>query len=457
MATLHFLGGTDTVSGSKFLVEDDHGSVLVDCGLFHGPRQIRDLNWDDPFFRDRIPDQVLITHAHIDHTGFLPRLVGTHGFDGPVRCTAATGDLLGIMLPDSARLQEEEAAYANKRGYSRHKPALPLYTEGDAVRTLELVRPVAYHEWIDVPCGRARFSFAGHILGSAHVAVEHAGRRIVFSGDVGRWDVPVLKDPEPPDPADLLVLESTYGGRSHATGADPDAMIEAAVNRVAERGGVMIIPAFSVGRTQEILYRLRALEEEGRIPVIPVALDSPMAIDATEQYARHHEEHDVEVRRLESEGTNPLRPRLLRFAHTVDDSKALNRLDGPAIIISASGMATGGRVPHHLKRRLPHPENMVAFVGYQAVGTPGRALVEGAERIQIHGEEVRVRAEVVRLEALSAHADEGELLRWVGESIPQRIALVHGEDEARRSLAGALRTTYGIEVLLPTRGDRIPV
>jgi metallo-beta-lactamase family protein len=455
VATLRFLGGTDTVTGSKFLIEDDRGSVLVDCGMFQGPRRIRDLNWDDPFLREGLPDEVLITHAHIDHTGYLPRLVGTHGFEGPVRCTSATADLLSIMLPDSARLQEENAAYANKRGYSRHKPALPLYTEADARRALDLIRPAGYHEWIEVPCGRARFSFAGHILGSAHIAVEHAGRRIVFSGDVGRWDIPVLKDPEPPAPAQLLVLESTYGGRSHAEGVDPDAMIEEVVNRVAEREGVMIIPAFSIGRTQEILYRIRALEEAGRIPVLPVALDSPMAIDATEQYARHHEEHDFEASQLEAEGTNPLRPRQLRFSHTVEDSKALNGLRGPAVIISASGMATGGRVPHHLKRRLPHPENLVAFVGYQAVDTLGRILVDGAERVRIHGEEVEVRAEVTRLEALSAHADQDELLRWVGEAVPERIALVHGEDEARRELAAALRSSYDVEVSLPVRGDRI--
>jgi metallo-beta-lactamase family protein len=455
VATLLFLGGTDTVTGSKFLVEDDGGTVLVDCGLFQGPRKIRDLNWDDPFFHERLPDEVLITHAHIDHTGFLPRLVGTHGFDGAVRCTSATADLLGIMLPDSARLQEENAAYANKRGYSRHKPALPLYTSADAQRTLELFRPTPYHEWVEVPCGRAKFSFAGHILGSAHIAVELAGRRIVFSGDVGRWDIPVLKDPEPPAPADLLVLESTYGGRVHAEGVDPDAMIEEAVNRVAAREGMMIIPAFSIGRTQEILFRIRALEEEGRIPVLPIALDSPMAIDATEQYARHHEEHDLEITQLEAEGTNPLRPRLLHFSHTVEDSKALNALQGPAIIISASGMATGGRVPHHLKRRLSHPENMVAFVGYQAVGTLGRTLVDGADRVRIHGDEIEVRAEVTRLEALSAHADEEELLRWVGEAVPQRIAVVHGEDDARQAMADALRSSFDVEMLLPARGDQI--
>lgn len=453
MTSLRFLGGTDTVTGSKFLVTGDGGSVLVDCGMFQGRREIKQLNWSDPFLGHPVPDEVLITHAHIDHSGFLPRLVGTHGYEGPIRCTSATADLLKIMLPDSARLQEEQAAYANKKGYSSHRPALPLYTEADALRTLELLDPVAYHEWIDVRCGRARFSFAGHILGSAHIAIESGGRRIVFSGDVGRWDVPVLKDPQPPAPADLLLIESTYGGRRHADDVDPDAGLEQAVERCIGRGGMLIIPAFSIGRTQEILFRIRALEDEGRIPAVPVFLDSPMAIDATKEYARHHEEHDLEVRTLEAEGTNPLRPARLRFTHSVEESKAINRMRDPAIVISASGMATGGRVPHHLKRRLPFPENLVAFVGYQAEGTLGRELVDGAERVRIHGEEIDVRAEVIRLEALSAHADHDELVRWVGEAVPDRIALVHGEAQGREALAASLRAEHRVEVLLPARGD----
>jgi metallo-beta-lactamase family protein len=458
MVTVTFLGGTDTVTGSKFLVESDRGSVLVDCGMFQGPREVKALNWQDPFRSRSLPDEVVITHAHIDHTGFLPRLVGTHGFDGPIRCTAATADLLSVMLPDSARLQKENAAYANKTGYSRHRPALPLYTEADAERTLALLRPVPYHEWIEVPVGRARFVFAGHILGSAHIALEAGGRRMVFSGDVGRWDVPVIKDPEPPERADLLVLESTYGGRHHPSGVDLDDSLAGVVDTIVGRKGVLVIPAFSIGRTQEILFRLRALEDEGRIPELPVFLDSPMAIDATRMYARHHEEHDLEMNALEEEGTSPLRPARLRFTHTVEESKRLNGLWGePAIIISASGMATGGRVPHHLKRRLPYPENVVAFVGYQAEGTLGRRLVEGEDPVRIHGDEIDVRATVTRLEAFSAHADEAELLRWVGEGMPERVALVHGEDEARNALAAALRASFDLEVLLPDRGDAVEV
>jgi metallo-beta-lactamase family protein len=455
MATITFLGGADTVTGSKFLVESAGGSALVDCGMFQGPREIKALNWEDPFLTgDRLPDEVLITHAHIDHTGFLPRLVGTHGFAGPIRATAATADLLTVMLPDSARLQEEQAAYANKAGYSRHAPALPLYTEADAERTLRLLEPVRYHEWVDVPVGRARWLFAGHILGSAHIAVEHDGRRVVFSGDVGRWDVPVLKDPEPPAPADLLVIESTYGGRHHPAGVDISSALAGVVDTVVARNGVLIVPAFSIGRTQEILFRLRELEGEGRIPELPVFLDSPMAIDATKVYARHAEEHDIETADLVAEGTNPLRPARLKFTHTVGESKRLNGMWGePMIVISASGMATGGRVPHHLKRRLPHAENVVAFVGYQAEGTLGRELVEGADRVRIHGEDIDVRATVTRLEAFSAHADEDELLRWVGEAVPRRIALVHGEEEPRRALAKAMRQSFDAEVILPARGD----
>lgn len=458
MPTIRLLGGADTVTGSKALFEAGGGSVLIDCGLFQGGRSTRQLNWSDPFPDGKLPDAVLLTHAHIDHTGYLPRLVGTHGYRGPVYATAATTDLLGVMLPDSARLQEEQAAYANKKRYSSHDPALPLYTSADVEEALRLFRPVPYHEWIEVPTGRARFSFAGHILGSAHIGLEHGGSRVVCSGDVGRWDVPVLKDPEPPPTADLLLLESTYGGRRHSEpGTDPSDELADAVNRVAGRGGVMVIPAFSIGRTQEVLYRLRELEDAGRIPGLPVYLDSPLAIDATEVYQRHHEEHDIAAEALERCGTNPLRPAGLLFTHTVEESKRLNAMRDPAIIVSASGMATGGRVPHHLKRRLPHPEHMVAFVGYQAEGTPGRALVDGAERITIHGEEIRVRAEVIRLEAYSAHADEDELLRWVGGSVPRRVALVHGEDEAREALARRLAGAYDCDVILPNRGDAIDV
>jgi len=457
MPTITFLGGADTVTGSKFMVRGEGGSVLIDCGMFQGPREIKELNWSDPFADGEVPDQVLITHAHIDHTGYLPRLVGVDGFTGHIRCTAATADLLTVMLPDSARLQEEFAAYANKKGYSRHVPALPLYSGEDAAAALAAIRPVNYHEWIDVPGGRARFSFAGHILGSAHIALEMDGKRMVFSGDVGRWDIPVLKDPEPPPAADLLVIESTYGGRHHPSGTDPDGALEDAVNRVIGRGGMMIVPAFSIGRTQELLFRIRALEDAGRIPIVPVIVDSPMAIDATEMYMRHREEHDLEATALEAEGTNPLRPRRLGFSRTVDESKKINSSRDPAIVISASGMATGGRVPHHLKRRLPYPEHMVAFVGYQAKGTPGRALVDGADTIRIHGEDVEVRAEVIRLEAFSAHADESELIRWVSQAVPERIALVHGEDDSRDALAGAFRAEFASEVLLPDRGDSIQV
>ena len=455
---LTFLGGTDTVTGSKFLVESVDGSVLVDCGMFQGGRDIKALNWDDPFVRHGLPDEVLLTHAHIDHTAYLPRLVGTHGYDAPVRATAATCDLLSVMLPDSARLQEEQAAYANKKHYSRHDPALPLYTEVDALASLELLRPVRYHEWIDTAVGRARFSFAGHILGSAHIGLEADGRRVVFSGDVGRWDVPVLKDPEPPEPADLLLIESTYGGRSHPDKIDPEGAIADVVNRMVSRGGALVIPAFSIGRTQEILFRLRALEDAGRIPKVPVILDSPMAIDATEMYARHHEEHDLEIKALEGEGISPLRPARLEFTRSVEDSKRINGRQGPLIIISASGMATGGRVPHHLKQRLPHRENIVAFVGYQAFGTPGRRLVDGATEIRIHGQDIAVNAEVTRLEAFSAHADQDELVRWVSEAVPRRIALVHGEDDSRAALAKTFGERFpDTQIIVPVRGDTIEV
>ena len=445
------------MTGSRFLVEADNGSVLVDCGLFQGPRKIRKLNWSNPFLQSALPDEILLTHAHIDHSGYLPRIVSAHGFAGAIRATPATVDLLSVMLPDSGRIQEEEAAYANKKGYSRHEPALPLYTEADALVTLELMEPTPYHEWVAVPCGRARFSFAGHILGSSHIALEHGDSRLVFSGDVGRWDIPVLRDPEPPGAADVLLIESTYGGRSHHEGVDADEMMAQVFDDIVESGGILIIPAFSIGRTQEILFRIRALEEAERIPSLPVFLDSPMAIDATEMYIRHHEEHDIEMQALEDSGSSPLRPQQLAFSRTVEDSKSLNELEGPAVIISASGMATGGRVPHHLKRRLPRRENIVAFVGYQANGTPGRSLVDGTDAIRIHGREIEVRARVIRLEAFSAHADEDELVRWVAEAVPDKIILVHGEREGREALARRFQAEFGVEVIQPRRGDTLHV
>ena len=458
MTTITFLGGADTVTGSRFLVRDGNRSTLIDCGLFQGPRRIRQLNWEDPFYDIDLPETVLLTHAHIDHTGYLPRLAGTHGFDGDVHATTATADLLSVMLPDSGRIQEEDAAYANKKGYSRHDPALPLYTEAHALAALELLRPVDYHQWIDVPAGRARFSFAGHILGSAHVTLESSTSRLVFSGDVGRWDIPVLKDPEPPTGADVLLIESTYGGRSHREPiGDPNELMAGVFDTIVRQDGVLVIPAFSIGRTQEILFRIRHLEDEGRIPSLPIYLDSPMAIDATEMYARHHQEHDLEMKALEHAGANPLRPKQLTFTHSVDESKQLNRLRGPMVIIAASGMATGGRVPHHLKRRLPYPENVIAFVGYQAEGTPGRHLLDGADTIRIHGETIEITAEVTRLEAFSAHADEDELVRWVSAAKPNDIVLVHGEDDARAALAERFRAEFGIDPKLPKRGDTIDV
>ncbi len=458
MTTITFLGGADTVTGSRFLVRSNGSSTLVDCGLFQGPRRVRKLNWKDPFYEAGLPGCVLLTHAHIDHTGYLPRLVGTHGYQGPVRATRATTDLLSVMLPDSGRIQEEDAEYANKKGYSRHKPALPLYTEADALEALKLMRPVEYHDWVDVPVGRARFSFAGHILGSSHITLETDGSRITFSGDVGRWDIPVLKDPQPPQDADLLLIESTYGGRSHQDPtADANEMMAQVFDKIAGTDGVLVIPAFSIGRTQEILYRIRELEEAGRIPSLPVYLDSPMAIDATEMYARHHEEHDMEMKALEQSGSSPLRPRQLQFTHSIEESKRLNSMRGPMVIISASGMATAGRVPHHLKRRLPYPENIVAFVGYQAEGTPGRKLLDGVDRIRIHGKDINVRAEVTRLEAYSAHADEDELVRWVAEAQPKQIVLVHGEDKGREAMAERFRDEFGIEAHLPKRGETLDV
>jgi metallo-beta-lactamase family protein len=335
-----------------------------------------------------------------------------------------------------------------------------LYTTADAEAALRLVESVRYHEWVDTTAGRALFSFAGHILGSAHIIIEAGEARVVFSGDIGRWDVPVIKDPEPPARADLVVMESTYGGRHHpADAADPDAVLAEAVHSIIGDDGVMVIPSFAVGRTQEVLYRLRRLEGTGAIPALPVFVDSPMAIDATQLYQRHHEEHDLEMEALDQAGAGPLQPRRVAFTRSVDESKSLNELRGPAIIISASGMATAGRVLHHLKRRLPERRNLVLFVGYQAVGTRGRSLLEGAERVKIHGKWIPVRARVERLDAFSAHADEDELVRWVREAVwpPARVALVHGEPDARQALAERLRSELGLDVVVPRQGASITV
>jgi metallo-beta-lactamase family protein len=435
-ASLTFLGAAGTVTGSKFLLDAGPARLLLECGLFQGLKELRLQNWAPPPFDPASLSAVLLSHAHIDHSGYLPRLARV-GFTGPIYCTTGTSELLRIMLPDAAHLQEEEADYANRHGTSTHQPALPLFTVDDAEKALGLVRPVKVNTPVAVGRGlTARFIRSGHILGAAIMEVRVGDLKVVHSGDLGRYDVPIMRDPEPVARADVLLVESTYGNRLHPK-EDPSAMLVAAVQRAVERKGWLLIPAFAVGRSQEILYALRELEKAGRIPSLAVYLDSPMAIEATAIYARHPEEEDP--------GTGPFIPRRFHLARSVQDSKALNDVDGPVIVISGSGMATGGRVLHHLRHRLSDPRTTLLFVGYQAAGTRGRLLRDGAKTIKIFGEEVPVRATIMVSDAYSAHADQGEILRWLKgfEHPPRMTYIVHGEPEAalalREKIAQALR------------------
>jgi metallo-beta-lactamase family protein len=432
MTSIRFLGAAGTVTGSRFLLRTGETSVLVDAGLFQGAKELR--------LRNRAPwpvdpaslAAVVLTHAHIDHSGALPQLV-REGYRGPIHCSAATRDLAGLLLPDSGRLQEEEARWANQRGYSRHAPnAQPLYTEQEALAAIPRLSPVPYRSPRRIAPGvTLTFRRAGHILGSATAELEIEGPRplrLLFSGDLGRYGAPILPDPEPIAGCDVLVLESTYGGKRHEDGAPVGALRDEVLATV-KRGGALIIPAFAVGRTQEILFELRALEERGEIPEIPVFVDSPMAVDATPIHLAHREEHDDEMVRLLASGREPLRPRRLTFARSPEQSKAINRVSGPCIIISASGMATGGRILHHLAQRLPDAKNTVLLVGFQAAGTRGWSLQGGARSLRIHGDDVPVNARVATLTGFSAHADEGELCRWLSgfQRPPERTFLVHGE------------------------------
>ncbi len=464
MSSVTFIGACGTVTGSRTLLEWGDTRVLIDCGMYQGDDELEQGNWDPFELAPRELNAVVLTHAHLDHTGLLPRLVA-QGFGGPVYCTLASRGLISLILEDAGELQEEQAAYARHKGYSRHPDPQPLYTSADARRALKLLESRGFHEEIDLAPGvTARFLRAGHLLGAASVEIAGKGsdgkrRRWLFSGDVGRYDVPILKDPEPPQAApDALLLESTYGDRQHQSGDAGDALGEV-IERAFGRGGSVIIPAFALGRTQEVLYHLATLVDEGRLDAGAVFLDSPMAIRATELYERFHSEHDSELEAMEASGLDPLGDNGFQRCRTVDESKALNGRREPAVIVAASGMATGGRVVHHLKQKLPDERSAVAFVGFQAGGTRGRALVEGADRISIHGDDVPVRAEIVSLRHLSAHADSEELVRWCQAlpEPPQRVFLNHGEDPARKALAAALEERLGwSSVTRPTPGTRVP-
>lgn len=458
--SLCFLGGAGTVTGSKYLVRASGRQVLLDCGLFQGLKELRQRNWNKPPFDAVEVDAVVLSHAHIDHSGYLPLLV-RHGFRGPIFCTPGTADLLGVLLPDAAHLQEEEAASANRYGYSKHTPALPLYTAEDAQGALRLIEPRPYGERFSVTTNVAAvLRRAGHILGSASVELQLGEAdpfRLVFSGDLGRWGRPILRDPEPVLEADTLLVESTYGDRTHPP--EPMEALARVVQQAAERGGALLVPAFAVGRTQELVWMLRQLEDANRIPSLPVYIDSPMAIDVTDLYCRHPEDHDLDMKLLMDEKRCPLCCKQYHLARTPQESKALNYHSDPLVIISASGMATGGRILHHLKQRLPDPRTTVLLVGFQSIGTRGRALQEGASTIRIHGQSVPVRAEVATIDGLSAHADREEILRWLSgfRRRPAQTYVVHGEPHAAQSLADAVQSRFGWNARVGRDRETVPL
>jgi metallo-beta-lactamase family protein len=441
---LTFLGATNTVTGSKYLLHVDGQTILIDCGLFQGYKQLRLRNWTALPVRPDEIDAVILTHAHIDHSGYVPLLV-RDGFTGPIYCSHATRSLLEILLPDSGFLQEEEARFANARGYSKHRPALPLYTEANARTSLASLVPVDFGEARAL--GKSvtfRFTPVGHILGAASVHLTTPSGRIVFSGDVGRPNDPIMNAPGVPDEADWLVVESTYGDRRHPN-VDVESEFADAVNAVTHRGSVMVVPAFAVGRAQALMLHLARLKRDGRIPNVPVYLNSPMATDATRVYHKYRREHRLSVEECAAMCG------VAKIVNSVEESKALNRRSGPMIIISASGMATGGRVLHHLKAFAPNPRNMILLTGFQAGGTRGAALAAGAESIKIHGEWVPVRAEVRQLQGSSAHADGDELLAWMRmfPRRPERVFVTHGEPNAADRMRHRIENELGWSCAVP--------
>jgi metallo-beta-lactamase family protein len=455
-ASLTFLGAAGTVTGSKFLLEAGPARILLECGMFQGLRELRERNWAPLSVDPATLQAVLLSHAHIDHSGYLSRLA-RDGFRGPVYCSPGTADLLRIMLPDAAHLNEEEAEHRNRVGATRFQPALPLFTVEDAERALGLVKPVAFDTPFTPARGvEARLSPSGHILGASVVQVTVAGHRLVYSGDLGRYGVPIMRDPDPVREADTLLVESTYGNRLHPDD-DGTAVLVQAVERAVQRRGWLLVPAFAIGRAQQLLYLLRELEEAGRIPKVPVYLDSPMAIQATVVYALHPDEHDADANRIAAAGRRPFVPARFHLAQTVADSKRLNEVDGPLILIAGSGMATGGRILHHLERRLPESRTTVLFAGYQAAGTRGRLLVDGARALRIFGKDVPVGATILRTDALSAHADRDEILRWLegfGRA-PAMTYAVHGEPEAAQALVAAISERFRWPCRAARDGERV--
>lgn len=449
--TLTFLGAARTVTGSKHLLDVNGHRLLIDCGLFQGLKELRERNWQALPIRADSIDHVILTHAHLDHCGYLPRLVG-QGFRGRIVCTAATAELTRIVLADAAKLQEEDAERANRKGYSRHRPALPLYTVDEAERAMALLHPVAYDRPVPVVDGiTSEFINAGHLLGSAYarVTIAESGRTILFGGDLGRYSRPVLPDPKPVASADVLLVESTYGDRLHEPD-DNGARFAAIINRTAKRNGKVIIPAFALGRVEELLYWIDVLEERRAIPELPVYLDSPMAAAVLAKYGG---------RLAELETIGEFKTAKLVVVSTIPESRAVQESTGAAIVISSSGMATGGRVLHHLFHALPDPRNTVLFAGYQAAGTRGRQLKDGADLTRIHGQDVPVRADVEAIDSMSAHADTNEILRWLGGFTrpPALTCLVHGEQGPMEALKTRIERDLRWNVKMPGHFEKIEI
>lgn len=447
---LSFFGATQTVTGSRYLLTCDAGQVLIDCGLFQGYKYLRMKNWARLPFDPATLNAVLLTHAHLDHSGYLPLLV-KQGFRGPIYATRATIDLCRILLPDSGHLQEEQAEFANRHGFSKHSPALPLYTERDAEECLQRFRAIEFGSVFEpVPRMRVQYARAGHLPGAGSIRVEHAGTSIVFSGDIGRPDDPLMRAPDPPLPADYVVVESTYGDRRHAA-VDPQVELGDVIRRTCERRGIVVIPTFAVGRAQLLLLLIARLKAAAAIPNVSVYLDSPMAIDATELLTRHAAEHRLSGAETAAVG------RTARLVHTAEESRALDRIREPAIILAASGMATGGRVVHHLKVFVTDPRNTILFSGFQAGGTRGASLVAGARELRMHGETFPVRAEVCQLQSVSAHADADEVIAWLRQlrNAPRGVFVTHGEPSASDALRQRLQSELGWAASVPEYRDQL--
>lgn len=458
---LGFHGAARTVTGSKYLLDTGRYRLMVDCGFFQGGFEQHQRNWKPLAFEPSSVDDVLFTHAHIDHTGLFPRFVN-QGFSGRGLASAPTKGLLGVLLPDSGSLQEEEARFVNKKGISRHSPALPLYTESDAIHSLRQLTRIDFNTPTELHPGvQATLHRAGHILGAAFLSIRAKNRDgkhidILFSGDMGRRGVPILHDPESIPGADYIIVETTYGDRRHER-VDVKDQLKSAIVEGLTRGGFILIPAFAVGRTQEILYHLFEMFESGMLERVPVFVDSPMANSVVDLYCRYHSEHDAEMQLLEDKAGDPLHSRYFTVCRSRDESKRLNDERGPAIVISASGMATGGRILHHLVRRLGDPRTTVLFVGYQAEGTLGRQLLDGEEEVKVLGEFVKVEAAIRQIPALSAHADCDELIDWLktAPKPPRALILTHGEPGAQEAFKELVSRELGWPVLIPEHGETL--